>query len=54
MMATHNADIVNSLLKRVLVLEKGVLTRDDHRGNKKPSHATEEKEKKHHKEEKEK
>lgn len=31
-MATHNADIVNSLLKRVLVLEKGVLTRDDRRG----------------------
>lgn len=34
-MATHNADIVNSLLKRVLVLEKGVLTRDDKRGTKK-------------------
>lgn len=28
-MATHNMDIVNSLLKRVLVLEKGKLVRDD-------------------------
>ncbi|MEK7571015.1 MAG: cell division ATP-binding protein FtsE [Patescibacteria group bacterium] len=33
-MATHNADIVNSLMKRVLVLEKGVLTRDDKREKK--------------------
>jgi len=33
-MATHNADIVNSLLNRVLVLEKGKLTRDDKRGAK--------------------
>jgi cell division transport system ATP-binding protein len=33
-MATHNADIVNNLLKRVLVLEKGKLTRDESRGNK--------------------
>jgi cell division transport system ATP-binding protein len=46
LMATHNADIVNSLLKRVLVLEKGVLTRDDHRGNKKEKAETKEKEKK--------
>lgn len=50
LMATHNADIVNSLLKRVLVLEKGVLTRDDARGNKKESPAHEKK----HAEEKEK
>lgn len=49
LMATHNADIVNSLLKRVLVLEKGVLTRDDARGNKKEASAHEK-----HAEEKEK
>ncbi|MBA3723926.1 MAG: ATP-binding cassette domain-containing protein [Candidatus Levybacteria bacterium] len=30
-MATHSADIVNSLKKRTLVLEKGTLTRDDAR-----------------------
>jgi cell division transport system ATP-binding protein len=30
-MATHSADIVNSLNKRTLVLEKGILTRDDKR-----------------------
>lgn len=35
LMATHNADIVNSVLKRVLVLEKGRLTRDDKREKKK-------------------
>jgi cell division transport system ATP-binding protein len=37
-MATRNADIVNSLLKRVLVLEKGKLTRDEKR-EKKAKHA---------------
>lgn len=30
-MATHNADIVNSMQKRTLILEKGILTRDDKR-----------------------
>jgi cell division transport system ATP-binding protein len=33
-MATHNADIVNSLLMRLLVLEKGKLTRDQVREKK--------------------
>lgn len=53
-MATHNADIVNSLLKRVLVLEKGVLTRDEKRGSsaKKDASAGSAQEKKHTKEEK--
>ncbi len=31
-MATHNTDIVNSLLKRVLTLEKGELVKDDAKG----------------------
>lgn len=35
LMATHNADIVTSLLKRVITLEKGILTRDEKRGEKK-------------------
>ncbi|MBI4080329.1 MAG: cell division ATP-binding protein FtsE [Candidatus Levybacteria bacterium] len=30
-MATHNTDIVNSLLKRIVTLEKGKLVRDDKR-----------------------
>ncbi len=33
-MATHNADIVNSMQKRTLILEKGILTRDDKRETK--------------------
>jgi len=32
LMATHNDEIVNKLLKRVLVLEKGILKKDDKRG----------------------
>ncbi len=39
-MATHNADIVNSMQKRTLILEKGILTRDDKREPK--SHAKKE------------
>lgn len=35
LMATHNTDIVNSLLKRVLVLEKGKLVKDHVPGEKK-------------------
>lgn len=31
-LATHNRDIVNSLQKRVVSLEKGKIIRDDHRG----------------------
>jgi len=31
-MATHNTDIVNSLLKRVIVLEKGKLVKDEKKG----------------------
>lgn len=31
-MATHNADVVNSLSKRVIALEKGKLTRDQKKG----------------------
>lgn len=34
-MATHNTDIVNSLLKRVLTLEKGKLVKDEHKKGKK-------------------
>lgn len=34
-MATHNTDIVNSLLKRILVLEKGKLMKDEDRSGKK-------------------
>lgn len=37
-MATHNADIVNSLLKRVLTLEKGKLLKDENKGEKKEHH----------------
>lgn len=29
LMATHNTDIINSLLKRVITLEKGKITKDD-------------------------
>ena len=36
-MATHNADIVNSLRKRTLILEKGKLTKDQ---GGKPSHTS--------------
>jgi cell division transport system ATP-binding protein len=34
LMATHNTDIINSLLKRVLTLEKGVLIKDESREKK--------------------
>lgn len=34
LMATHNSDIVNSLLKRILLLEKGRLVKDDRREKK--------------------
>jgi cell division transport system ATP-binding protein len=34
-MATHNTDIVNSLLKRIVGLEKGKLAKDEKRGEKK-------------------
>lgn len=33
-MATHNTDIVNSLLKRIIGLEKGKLAKDERRGEK--------------------
>ncbi len=43
-MATHNTDIVNSLLKRVLTLEKGKLVKDDIKEKKdSPKHKTDEK-----------
>jgi cell division transport system ATP-binding protein len=45
LMATHNSDIVNSLLKRVIVLEKGKLLKDEKR-EKKDSESKSEKEKK--------
>jgi cell division transport system ATP-binding protein len=32
-MATHNTDIINSLLKRVLMLEKGKLVKDEKKGS---------------------
>jgi len=44
-MATHNTDIVNSLAKRILTLEKGRLAKDDKKGEKKEK----EKEAKHKK-----
>lgn len=31
-MATHSKEIVNTIKKRVIAIENGVLTRDDHRG----------------------
>lgn len=34
LMATHNPDIVNSLLKRVISLEKGKLVKDENKGKK--------------------
>jgi cell division transport system ATP-binding protein len=37
-MATHNTDIVNSLLKRVITLEKGKLIKDDKKGAHKEKH----------------
>jgi len=39
-MATHNADIVNSLRNRTLVIEKGKLTKDQHGKHKKAEHKT--------------
>ena len=46
-MATHNADIVNSLRNRTLVIEKGKLTKDQHSKHKKEheEHAKEVKQK---------
>ncbi|HVA97195.1 MAG TPA: cell division ATP-binding protein FtsE [Candidatus Acidoferrales bacterium] len=38
LMATHNADIVNSLRNRTLILEKGKLTKDQASKHKKPEH----------------
>ncbi len=38
MMATHNMDVVNSLLKRVIALEKGKLVKDEKRLEEKPQH----------------
>lgn len=40
-MATHNTDIVNSLLKRVIVLEKGKLVDDQKRGTPNPENKEE-------------
>ena len=37
-MATHNADIVNSLRNRTLVLEKGKLIKDHQAKHKKSEH----------------
>lgn len=34
LMATHNTDIINSLLKRVITLEKGKIIKDEKRGEK--------------------
>lgn len=51
-MATHNTDIVNSLLKRVIALEKGKLIKDDKREKK--AATTEDTEKKHTEAQKEK
>ena len=31
-MATHNADVVNSMQKRVIALEKGKLVKDEKKG----------------------
>jgi cell division transport system ATP-binding protein len=45
-MATHNTDIINSLLKRVITLEKGTLKKDEkprsHHDEKKEAHAEKE------------
>ncbi len=38
LMATHNADIVNSLRNRTLIIEKGKLTKDQHSKHKKEEH----------------
>lgn len=51
-MVTHNTDIVNSLLKRVVSLEKGKIVKDEKKGKLKEEHAKEhhahhEKEEKH-------
>lgn len=42
LMATHNTDIVSSLLKRVVTLEKGKLVKDDKRGNEEEKHSAHE------------
>jgi len=34
LMATHNTDIINSLLKRVITLEKGKIVKDERVGKK--------------------
>lgn len=39
LMATHNTDIVNSMMKRVLTLEKGKLVKDEVKTKKTASHA---------------
>jgi cell division transport system ATP-binding protein len=53
-MATHNTDIVNSLLKRVITLEKGKLIADERREGHHPKHTKEhsEEKKEHHHEKK--
>ena len=51
-MATHNTDIVNSLLKRVIALEKGSLTKDTKEVKPKHKDESTEKEEKVEKEEK--
>ena len=51
-MATHNTDIVNSLLKRVIALEKGALTKDTKEVKPKHKDESTEKEEKVEKEEK--
>ena len=38
-MVTHNTDIVNSLLKRVVSLEKGKIVKDEKKGKLKEEHA---------------
>lgn len=56
LMATHNIDIVNSLLKRVITLEGGKLVRDEKKGAEEPKkhHGTEEETKEHKKDDKDK
>lgn len=53
-MATHNTDVVNSLLKRVIALEKGKITKDTkEKGKKETKESDEEKDEKEEKEVKE-
>lgn len=46
LMATHNTDIVNSLLKRVVALEKGAIIKDEKKEHKEEHHKKEDKEEK--------